>query len=207
MEDFTTYTEVDPNNHIGLVGTNHIDFDAYEDEDAYLYKDKGVDHFGSNWEHTIDVKPVSTGNYGLAGFHMVSNDVDDVHGLTVAGKTFLFIYIGGGTNTPRIYLTECYLGTWYEAYYITTQGAWRYLTITKTGTALTCKIYSDSARTTLLTTLSLALHADHKFRYIFAAYTYNAPSAVHNDIDIENLDLQEAAYIPRYSGTVGVLIF
>jgi len=63
----------------------------------------------------------------------------------------------------------------------------------KSGTSLTVYIYSDSARTNLLATLSLTLHGDWSFRYIFACSTYNSGGSYYGDCDIENLDLQEAA--------------
>ena len=193
IEDFTTYTEVDPNSHIGLVGTNHIDFDAYGNEDAYRYKDKGAGHF-TDFEHKVDVRLISgSEDYCYGGCWMLSNDIDDINGLCTAGKSNLHIRVGRWpTDQAWILLDENYLGTHYYTYYVGIYNTWYYLTIKKTGTALECEIYSDSARTNLLSTLALTLHDTYNFRYIFAAATYNENQARVAVLDIENLDLQEA---------------
>ena len=71
-------------------------------------------------------------------------------------------------------------GTWDTPYYPI---------ITKNGTDLTCKIYSDSSRLTLLDTLNLTLHADHTFRYNFVANTWNDGTNEHMDVDVDYLSL------------------
>jgi len=84
-EDFTTYTEVDSNDHIAVTA-NHIDFDAYANEDAYLYDDKGVDYFG-DFEHRIDIKPVSYSDNDIqVNVMLLSNDIDDAYGLHFYNK-------------------------------------------------------------------------------------------------------------------------
>lgn len=195
MENFTTYVRVDPNNHIELVGTNHIDFAAYCNEVTYLYKDKGVDHFGSNWEHKIDFEAArSILLDGSGSIWLVANDIDGARELKNAGKTLLDVFVSDGGETVGLYLEEYYMG---EGWGIGCDLTWNtsyYLTIKKIGTDFTCKVYSDSARTTLLNTLSLTLHADHKFRYIFPANSDNSTDETSIDMEIENLDLQEVAH-------------
>lgn len=196
-EDFTTYTEVDPNNHIALVGTDHIDFQGYRNEDCYLYKDKGVDYFGSNWVHSIDVRIASSDWYAVSECWMLSNDLDDMQGLILGTKTFLTIYFyEASVGVISIYLREQHAGGGYQDGYNGVENTWYYFTITKVGTDLTCKIYSDSERTSLLDTLSLTLQADHSFRYVFACNSYNVGSGQSNDLDIENLDLHIIPIFP-----------
>jgi len=194
-EDFTTYTEVDPNSHIGLVGTNHVDFQAWMNEDAYLYKDKGVDHFGTSWEHKIDVKYVSQLTSHAAALWMLSNDIDDLYGLYSAGKPAILVYAFYTGSASVMSIREYYQGVAYESSWFTmTAGTMYYLTVKRDGTAVTCKIYSDSARTNLLATLSLTLHGGQpSHRYVWVADEYNNGQARWGDFDIENLDLQEAA--------------
>lgn len=200
LEDFTTYTKVDPNFHIGLVGTNHVDFNAYRNEDAYLYKDKGVNHFSGDFEHKIDVKAVSSSTaYGNPQVWALANLVDDYVGIDVANGDELCVLIYASSATVfQLYLRELYVGTEYtSAYYQVTAGTMYYLTIKRAGTALTCKVYSDSARTILLATLSLTLHGTVSFRYVYASQTYNDGGAYIMDCDVENLDLQEATYVSK----------
>lgn len=184
-EDFLAYVEHDPNSHIE-VAKHHIDHLVYADEDAYVYKDMGVDYFG-DFTHLVDVKS-SFGD--VSGFvWLLSNDIDDVKGLKDANKTAIGIYavgLYGIINFLTLY--ETYGGNDYQDVW---EGAmsdtWLYLKIEKSGTNLTCKIYSDAARTNLLKTLSLTLHADHKFRYVFGCNTWHSNEIGSNDNDIENL--------------------
>lgn len=207
LEDFTTYAKVDPNTHISE-SANHVDFDCYCNEDARLYKDYGVDHFG-DFEHKIDVNLVSTsGSYPRLQCYALTNDLDDLQGLTTAAKTFLVIFRYKSPSYNRLTLREVYEGDIYEDIYPDCAlNTWYYLTITKTGTALTCKIYSDSDRTDLLDTLSLTLHADHKFRYLHVCQTYNLGQAYIGYGDIENLDLQEGgvAHSQTITDSLGLL--
>ena len=48
VEDFTTYTEVDPNSRITVSSTKVTWASVQRDEDAYVYKDKGVNYFDEN---------------------------------------------------------------------------------------------------------------------------------------------------------------
>jgi len=196
-EDFTTYTEVDPNSHIGLVGTNHVDFQAWMNEDAYLYKDKGVDHFGTSWEHKIDVKYVSQLTSHAAALWMLSNDIDDLKALNLASKPAILVYAWWTGSISVMAIQEYYQGVAYGSSQFTmTAGTMYYLTLNRNGTAFTCKIYSDSARTNLLATLSLTLHGGQpSHRYVWVADEYNNGQARWGDFDIENLDLQEGGAI------------
>lgn len=203
-EDFTAYVEVDPNSHIGLVGTNHVDFKAYNNEDAYLYSDKGPDHFGTGWEHKIDVKYVSHSSYNTNAVWMLSNDIDDITGLSTAGKSA--VYVNTRYSAAELMeICEMYLGSIYSSSSFTmTAGTMYYLTVKRDGTAFTCKIYSDSARTNLLATLSLTLNdAQPNHRYVFAANTNNNGQNRWGDFDIENLDLQEVGVTEKGFSDVG----
>ncbi len=196
-EDFTTYTELDPNNHITIFGTNHVDATITRNEDAYLYKDKGAGYF-EDFEHKVDFKVASTSTVNsVAGIWAVTNDVNDVTGLRLAGKTVIVVKFHHNDATHQaIHLQELYGGTEYTTCSIQPYNTWYYLTIKKIGTALTCKIYSDSARTNILATLSLTLHGNWNFRYIFGAISDNTGNAYQTDVDIENLNLQEGGASP-----------
>lgn len=52
MEDFTTFTKVDPNSHIVVVSAAHIDFTNWDNESTYLYRDYGADFF-SDFTHMV----------------------------------------------------------------------------------------------------------------------------------------------------------
>ena len=199
-EDFTTFTEVDTNNHLSKTA-HHVDHKGYRNEDCYLYKDYGANYFG-DFTHLVDIKIVTQGdtNYGISAFWMLSVDtVDDYCGIKTANKTAIAVWAqgyryGGGTY---FLLCEAYGGTNYAstALYIGTGnlGTQYYAKIVKSGTSLTFYLYTDSARTNLFGSISLTLHADHQCRYIFAGNTYNDGTDTEKwvDVDIDNLDLQK----------------
>jgi hypothetical protein len=206
VEDFSQayWVETDLDNRITVVGTNHVDFQAYRgDNDAYFKRDVGAGHF-TNFDHKINVKLVSvTGGNAMGYFWMVSNDVDDVLALNAASKNFITLIVGqyGGTN--YLMIAEFYGGTEYDSSpYTPTFGTWYYLWIKKAGTAFTCEIYDTAANrdahgaTGRLATLSLTLKEDTSKRYVFVCNTWNSGhETIWEDVDIENLDLQEVAGI------------
>jgi len=179
-------------NCVGATAYN-IRWQAHCNEDAWVYDDKGAGHFGSNWVHKIDVKIKGhTTMAGRAEIHLLSNDIDDSWDLKVNGKTFISLRVEWVRAVHVILLEETYLGVAYTAQWAGAQlGTWYYFTITKTGTGLSCTIYSDAARTNPIITLSLTLHADHSFQYIFAVDTFNYILlwAPYCDVYVANLDL------------------
>ena len=195
LEDFTTYTEKDDSGRISLVGTNHIDTTISCNEDAWLYKDKGTAYFG-DFEHKIAVKSTLL-SYGRYAVWALTNDVDDIKGLMTAEKTCVYVLSYPTSSTVyRIALHEQYGANDYSDVSVNLAYAtWYYLTIKKVGTALTCKIYSDEARTDLLDTLSLTLQANHTFRYIFPVNSYNYGNTGRVNDNIENLEFREAATV------------
>jgi len=196
-ENWLLYTETDLNSHLNVT-QNHLDFKAYRNEDCYLYYDKGINHF-ENFSHLLDVTKVDHGTqaWGQNIIWLLSNAVNDIKGLRDSNETCIYITVvfDGGNN--RVYLSEAFNNSAYESnrFYMT-EGTEYYLEINKTGTSFSCKIYSDSARTNLLSTLTLTLHATHKFQYVFSANTYNdgTNGGKWTETDIDNLDLQEALY-------------
>jgi len=189
-EDFTTYTEVDPNSHISKT-THHIDFDAYYNEDARLYKDYGVDHFG-NFKHLINFQAAdsSTGKDHAAWIWVLTDTENDTY-LNSRPLIAIMIYHDDSETTkyPHIYLREHTTSGLNQDVYIGQADTWYYLTILKYGTSLKCEIYSDSTRTNLLDTLSITLGTDYSFRYLRPATTHDADLDQYLNLDIEDLAL------------------
>ena len=163
------------------------------DEDACVYVDKGAGYFGSNWVHKVDVriKESSSGN-SHGDIALLADSIDDAYGLLTGGNTYVGVKVGSQAPLYYIQLEEAYGSTLYSAQWTgMVLNTWYYLTITKAGTSLSCAIYSDAARTSLVTTLNLTLQADHSFRYVFAVDTWNntLASAPYIDLYVGNLDL------------------
>jgi len=213
-EDFTTYTEVDPNNNIDLVGTNHIDATVRRLENAYLYKDYGIDFF-TDFEHLLDFRCQDINDNALYIEWMLTNDVGSLSELIAGSKTLLYIrtyrMVAGGTRSFS--LNEVVTGTVYsDGCNGLSVATWYYLSIEKVGVSLTCKIYStselrDAGGDADVDTLALTLHSDWSFRYVYAVSSYNDGYAFQGDADIENLDLQliPMRYVTFYYNDGGIL--
>jgi len=69
LEDFTTYTEVDPAPGKITVAANSLVFTELDDTiDRYVYRDFGANHFGDHaWTYAGRLTAATGGNYGPAG--------------------------------------------------------------------------------------------------------------------------------------------
>jgi len=188
-EDFTTYTEVDPNNHITIGPATHVEAKTYQNETAYLYKDKGANHF-ADFTHYVDVQFLDESGLGWTYPWALMNTIENIKACKDNHHNAIYLRLYGYTYLE---LMESYNGTEYYQYCYIDMNTWYYLTIQKNGTSLTCKIYTDSARTNLLTTLSLTLHNNDNYEFVFVANTYNQGSASWGRSYTDNLDLCEEA--------------
>ncbi|KKK50666.1 hypothetical protein LCGC14_3122740, partial [marine sediment metagenome] len=201
FEDFGPYTEVDPNSRITKT-TRRVTWALLaRNEDAYVYNDKGVDYFNGNFVHFLTYRPTGGAggtSSGIGGAWSIANTVDDLYGIDIGGGSYLSLF---ATVSPasehNIYLEECDSGTVYDsAAYTLTINTDYYLSIQRdesigTYGTLYCYIYSNAARTTLLQTLSVALHTSKKdFRYIFTSHSQSGGTAsdTHSGYS-ENLEL------------------
>jgi hypothetical protein len=188
-EDFTTFTEVDVGADRIQKTAYHIDHLAYRNETTYLYKDYGVAHFG-NFTHKNKVKAVSPTVGCLATVWMLANDLGDAKTLIDNNKTFTELIFYRAAASFYMYLREAYNGT---LYYSNASGysynTWYYPRIVKSGTSVHAYIYTNSDYTGLKNDLSLTLHANHTFCYLYGCNTYNDGSSANTHADIENFDL------------------
>jgi len=189
-EDFTTYTEVDPNSRYSITATTITVTGLTRNEDAYVYDDKGVDHFGASFEHLVDVKATSFTSSGIVHCWAVSNVVDDASSWVVNYSQAASVnWYGSG---PRLYIRNFESGNLDTANAsLNTQ---YYLTISRSNETLTCEIYTDSSRTVeyLHDTITTGVPASRTYRYIFGANSHNSgnPDRLVSAV-ISNLDLQE----------------
>lgn len=180
IEDFTTFTEVDPNSKITVTASRVTWAALHRDEDAYVYKDKTAGYFAGNFEHQFTLRITGMTNQGIAinGVWALTNLLDDLTGIEVASGDYLVLQIAD--KTRQINFAEFNGGTYYAcSAYVLSDDTSYYLTIKRDETvgtygALYCYIYSDVTRATLLDTLSLSLHDKIDFRYIHAVISRDA---------------------------------
>ena len=198
-EDYTTSTEVDPNNKISVTASVLTFTNLARNESAYRYWDKGVNYFNGDFTHLVDSIISSAGYGGIVTNWAVANDIGDLVTIIGAGKSSLSVYkyrlLGGQVEHV---LLETDNGSQYSISYIDIAApVTRYLKVVRDeavgsfGTVY-LYIYTDIARTNLLATLSVALHTSKKdYRYIYAVQSYNSGDAINIVGRNENLDLQE----------------
>ena len=196
MEDFTTYTEVDTGNFLTETATRITATNLTATPDAYVYSDKGVDHFAGDFEHLITYRLTGgTGNMFLPW--MVANDLDDRQGLYSTSKPFYSIDLDYAGAATTIYLRE-FNGTHYTDTYVATTDVIWYLKIKRdeaigTYGTLYCYVYDNAARTNLIDTLILTLHDFRDYRYVYGFNNSNDGGTNTVNGYSENLDLQEGA--------------
>ena len=199
-EDFTTYTEVDPNNHITVIAPKVAWNGLSAQESAYVYFDKGVDFFNSNLTHTLEVEGTSyTGLYGRVIPWQLANQISDFRPMFTDKKRSIGFYFD--IKAPRMILFEIVEGSNYfaDASTLLNPATLYYLTIIRDEAIgsfgqLQCFIYSNSAKTVLVDTLTLSLNEKADFRYVYALNTDNFGNATTSVGYMQNLDLGE---IPR----------
>jgi len=192
------YTEVDTEDDRIQRSTVNIDHLATRNETTYVYRDFGVDYFG-NWTHDVDARSDFRENDGLGVVWMVANDLGDYRSLYLAGKTLLIVRFYRTVGTNYIQLFELFDTNYYsQSFSGALASTWYYFVIEKSGVSLSCKIYYNSLRTDLVTTLSLTLQDDHSFRYIYGCNSYNDGNSYYFNNDIKNLDLHLSFSLTYY---------
>ena len=201
-ENLTTYTEVDPGGRFAVTSSAVTVTSLPRTETAYVYDDKGVDFIDGDFEYLIDVEFTAMTPSCVMAFCCLANDIGDFNGLITGAKSNLNLYAfeTSAGVVRKIILREQdgssgYQDTWDSVLLNTPY----YLTMARDESVgsygqITCEIYDDANRTSLVDTLSLLLHSSKKdFRYVYATQSANNGGAATMSGTISNLDLQGVA--------------
>lgn len=188
VENFLTYLENDPNTKI-TVTSNKIDVEneAWNAE-SYVRGDKGVGHFG-DFEHLVDVY-IDSGmgaNVWTGGWAM-SNGSNTYTEMDAANEGLYLLCQKTEVGSSRFLIRDLTNDNSDDG----TVGAddtWFYLKIKRSGTTLTVEIYSDSARTAWVDTLTIVCSTDF-YRYVFGFSNRESGTNIVY-LEVMNLDLQE----------------
>ncbi len=197
VEDFTTYTEVDPAGDITVTATRCDVVTMEAGVEAYVRKDKGAAFFGE-FEHRVTAH-IGTGDpYGMWCPWGLSNGSSTYVAMGAADEGVMAFLYRTSLGEYKIYLVD-FTNDNAEAWLAAANTTY-YLTIERSGTTLTCKIYSDSARANLLNMLSIVCGAD-TYRYIFAVASWDR-DAFTDALSgyVENLDLEPSIVVGGYAG-------
>lgn len=199
QEEYSEYTEVDEDSDI-TVTSSDITVDTMQKEAvSYVYKDMGAGHFSGDFEHLVDFKWTAQSDMdSFMGVWMVADGIGATEQLKSAHVNHLAVYTwwqGADLNYKRLYLKEVYDGTNYPStpqYYVIDKNTTYYLTIARSGSSVTLEIYSDSARNTLLETLTVAsLQSVEAYSYIYGVISSSGSGTDTVSGYITNLRLQE----------------
>lgn len=183
VENFITYTEVDPNSRITVTSTRVTWTDLDRNERGQVYKDKGVDFFNGAFVHTLTLKITAIGSGVFMGIWHLRNTVADFPG---ANPTLHLGCSLGFGNDFRLTLQSIDSGGAVSDFTALDFNTNYYLTITRDEALgsfgrVSCKIYTDAARTTLLDTITVDVGVKSDFRYI---YVLNSENGIFEDSEV-----------------------
>ena len=198
-EDFTTYTESDPNSQITKT-TNRVTFTGFQRKDnAYVVKDFGVDFFSGDFSSliTVFVSAHSAVNE-IAGVWVMANEgALNLRALWTGNKNAIFLRFEQQAGVTKLAFYEFDVGNFIggQSFNITLSTIY-YIKITRDESvgsfgAAKCFIYTDAARTTLVATLTVTLNsAKRDYRYLYplscwGAGTTHSITGFTKDLEIE----------------------
>ncbi|KKM73618.1 hypothetical protein LCGC14_1408640 [marine sediment metagenome] len=182
-EVLTTYTETDPNSKIAVTTSRATWTSLARNEDAYVYFDKGVAFFDGDFVIEFDLHTILSETDAQFVWCALANVVDDFRGIEInsedmqgvrfsrpaaAGASFRAILteIDGGTRREATVITLTHLTNYYLKFY-------RDESVGTFGT-IYLVVYSDAARTVIVSSVALGLATSKKdFRYIYAIMSAN----------------------------------
>lgn len=200
FENFTTYTEVDPNSRISKTAARVTWASLTRAEDAYAYSDKGAAYFDGDFTHylTLYITSITLGTYvEIWALMSVVGSVQDV--VDVSGDGLKIEARSSDGSVLNLYASEINGGTeyWSSALVLATSTLY-YLKITRDETVgtygtLYLQVYSDADRTTLLSTATLALHEKVDLQYIYGVQSHGTSGAYPVSGYIQSLELTTVA--------------
>jgi len=198
LEDFYTYTEVDPLGRITIVDANEVKTRCYRDDfGTYIYKKYDKSDFSSNFVHTLEIEQPTAGSnpfargawYGVStSIGVCRNWTNGICIYTYDGKMYLkcFDPVSGNLSDN----CNFFIGTRY------------YVTLTRNHASVTLQIYTDSSRTVLHDTLTSTCNAHDDFEYVYAGSAFPTNSAFNVYVETRDLDLNLKHKVMTLSGNM-----
>lgn len=213
-EDFSTYTEVDPNNRITKTSDNVTWAVIRRNEVAQVYKDMGAAYFDESFCHSFELKFNISGSGAEGVLWLLSNAVDSGKNHSIAAKhdcIGLYYVHTASPNQLNVKLFQTYDDNFldYSGAAFSFGTSTRYVTIVRDEAAggngtLTAYYYTDAERTDLVTSQAINLQAKQDYRYIYAVNSYNGTSGdAYTSGYIRDLDL--ASVYPPTGETLPVV--
>lgn len=168
-ENYTTYTEVDPDSYIDVLNDTWINFSTLNaTEVGYVYKSYGQRAFEGNFSHNLTFNVTNT--TALLPSIMIwglSNNVSAVRNWT--DGMYVYVY-GSGTDGGDIYLGNVTSGTHATCYFDTLNNI--FMNVRRQGNNVTFAVYNDSRRLPEFLTDECSILDERTFEYIYAMSTW-----------------------------------
>lgn len=175
LEDFTLFTEVDPQNNITITPSLITILDEQQHISAYVRKQMVTSgdftyNFGADWDSSHSDDPLHLSSHlGIFALTNGSNDIADM----AVNEEGLAIFFEDGRDSgyaPRVRLHDFQLAT--TAFMLIPEipfSAW--FTIKRVGSQAIMEIYSNEARTELIVTRTINTTVGN-YAYLFAHQSY-----------------------------------
>jgi len=199
-EDFTSYTETDPNNHLSQTAARSTFSGLTRGESCYLYKDKGAGHFdlSQDFEHLFDFRITSIADRSFVNLWSLWNALGDLYDNKVVSDGLVVLFYHSSTSTREVGCRIYKDGNQYSSTRFTISADTTYyvkIIWTASTNTLELRVYTDAARTNLLGSTSVSQSGVDNLRYIMVPQSGTTDTYVNVAISgyVENLDLQEVS--------------
>ena len=190
-EDFTTFTEVDPNGRISVDDASNITCTNLlrESVAAYVYKDYTATHFATGLTHEFEIRCSSTGTYAAAGVWALSNDLSEMYEWASFSREAAVAFLYGNFS---LFLRDSENGTGDQDNAGISISTRYYCRVSWSSNTLTLYIYTDAARTSLHDSVTVTLAAGRTYRYCYAVVNNDDTKSTSSiNFEVDNLDLKE----------------
>lgn len=203
LEDFTTYTIVDAESRLTVTANKIEGTNPRCDRDSLVHDDKGAAHFGATFEHDFKMNLRDVGMMSGTSFWAVSNVVEDEKHWEDNNSQAVTAKVWRQYSDPYVVLVDeetADSDSWTNPSVATSY----YCTAERTSeTAVELRIYSDASRETLVDTLSVTITSGRRYQHVFGWAIRFMGTPSYPRLDLENLDLNEAAIVELSGSAAG----
>lgn len=168
--NLSTYKKDDTNGKLTVTADSVTGVDVDRDEDVFLYQDRGAGAFD---DINIQFKMNISSNSQVNGFAAVAlaNTVGDRTSFSTTDMSVDIQRTGGGYQLDLVRGNNTAADT-----YVPSANTDYWITLTRPagGDTATCRIYTDSARTALADTLTVAGYGATQYRYFYSFVNINS---------------------------------
>lgn len=181
LEDYTTYTETDiAANRVIIHNATRLEVEKIDlDEEVRVWKDLGSENKWVNFTGRVDVLMQAWISNGECAPFCIAQELDDYHTAHIQEGITIRVRHNTLPAAWSFHLSKHEAGVLTTSTYVSANdnaNTWFYMDFNRTGANVYWDIYSDAARTSKLTTLTVTLtNATIDYQYIYAMNARNRP--------------------------------